>query len=285
MIERVYVEIGNICNLSCSFCAGTKRAARRMSVAEFSTVISKLSGHTKYVYLHVMGEPLLHPELGEILGEVERAGLRAVITTNGLLLPERAELLLSSASVLHKVSVSLHSLEGNGAERQMQDYVLGVSDYAKKASEAGIYTVLRLWNADSSERQGKNSLNGDIERILKAQFPEPWQRRHSGYRLMKGLFLEYAEIFTWPKESEAEPRREGRCHGLISQLAVLADGTVVPCCLDCDGEIPLGNIFASSLDEILSSPRALEMSRALSSGRFSEELCQKCTYARRFKSK
>lgn len=282
MIERAYIEIGNICNLSCSFCPKTSRPPKRMSVEEFSDIVERLKGSVSYIYLHVMGEPLFHPQLSELLDILGRAKIPACITTNGTLLSSRAEVLLSHAGVVHKVAISLHSLEGNGREALMREYISSVADFSIRASDAGIYTVLRLWNEDSQERQGENSSNSEILKRLKDAFPEEWQKRRSGYRLMRNVFLEYAEIFTWPTESKADERASGRCHGIIDQIAILADGTVVPCCLDSEGEIPLGNIKDRSLEEILSLERAVKMKKGLQSGCFTEKLCRRCTYARRF---
>ena len=282
MIERAYLEIGNICNLSCSFCPKTSRPPYQITVEEFSDTVKKLKGKVGYLYLHVMGEPLLHPHLDEFLRILEADSLPVCITTNGTLLSSSAELLLSHAKVLHKVSVSIHSLEGNGKESLMREYIAAVADFAKRASEAGIYTVMRLWNADSEEKQGKNASNGEVLELLKREFLGEWQERRCGYRMVKNVFLEYAEIFTWPTESHASARECGRCHGLLDQIAILADGTVVPCCLDSEGEISLGNIRTSTLDEILASPRAALMKNGLLSGRFTEELCKRCSYANRF---
>ena len=69
----------------------------------------------------------------------------------------------------------------------------------------------------------------------------------------------------------------------MDQIASLADGTVVPCCLDSEGEIALGNLFETDMETILSSPRARAMREGLTAGKMIEPLCQKCTYARRFR--
>ena len=115
MLKRAYIEITNICNLACSFCPGTKRPGRMMTAAEFCLLAEKLRGRVKYLYLHVMGEPLLHPELRGILSVAEELGFKVCITTNGTLLAKQEET-LAAAPALHKISVSLHAMEGNGAE-------------------------------------------------------------------------------------------------------------------------------------------------------------------------
>lgn len=281
MFERVYVEIGNICNLSCSFCTGTTRAKRQMRTEEFAQVCERLQGHAKYLYLHVLGEPLLHPNLGQLLTLAGEAGFSVCITTNGTLLPRCGDVLLQRRGVLHKVSVSLHAPEGNGMPAE-KAYLDGVAAFARQASEAGVFTVFRLWNGDSAEGQGKKEQNGAIEAYLKDAFPGEWQRRPRGYRIAKNTFLEYDGVFTWPTDSRAEAREEGFCHALSAQIAILCDGTVVPCCLDANGEIPLGNILEQPLDEILASEPAASIRRGFAQGKFVAPLCKTCTFARKF---
>ena len=68
MYSRVYVEITNICNMSCSFCHGHSRESARMTAQSFAHVLSELQPYTKYIYYHLMGEPLTHPELPKFIG-------------------------------------------------------------------------------------------------------------------------------------------------------------------------------------------------------------------------
>ena len=281
LLNRAYVEIGNICNLACAFCPGTNRAPRQMNEREFKTVCEALRPYTDYLYFHVMGEPLLHPLLGELLEIAGEYGFRVCITTNGTLLASEENTLFRHADVLHKVSISLHSMEGNSIG-DGEKYLAEAIAFSRRAAERGIYSVLRLWNLDTEARRGKNDRNAEVEARLRAAFPGEWTSRVNGYRLARNIFLEYAGIFTWPTESDSDDVEDGYCHGLLDQIAVLADGTVVPCCLDAEGEIPLGNLFSQPLSEILSSPRAERMREGLNCGKFTEALCKKCTYARRF---
>ena len=283
MLQRAYVEIGNICNLRCSFCPTLHRTPRQMSVEEFKTVADQLVGITETLFLHVMGEPLCHPHLGEIIRLAGERGFRVCITTNGTLLNRVGHVILEHAEWIHRVSISLHCMEGNGAETTLSTYLKTVLAFAKKSAEAGIYTVFRLWNLDADGRPGANHENAAIEDALKTAYPEPWQKRWSGYRIGTNVFLEYAGIFTWPTESTADAEEDGTCHGLLDQIAILADGTVVPCCLDSEGEIPLGNAFNTPLREILTSPRAEAMRCGFAAGKMTEALCRRCTYARRFR--
>lgn len=278
MLKRAYVEITNICNLRCAFCPVTKRPGRFMPPEEFRILARRLRPHTGFLYLHVMGEPLLHPQLGELLEIGDGEGFRICLTTNGTLLESRHDLLLS-APALHKLSVSLHSMEGNNAGA-LDGYLTGVWESVQALSRAGTICVLRLWNIG-----GQESRNGEILAFLgdrlgthPLNLPQP---RPGSWQLGPGLYLERAEKFDWP-ELEGPERTARFCRGLRDQVAVLVDGTVTPCCLDHEGDIPLGNLLAEELDGILSSPRARAICDGFSQGRPSEELCRRCGFAERF---
>lgn len=278
MLKRAYVEITNVCGLRCSFCPGTRRREEFMTPERFRALAEKLRGHVGYLYLHVMGEPLLHPRLGEILAIAADLGFRACLTTNGMLLGERGETVLASPGV-HKVSVSLHSAEGNGMG-DLTAYLSGAWDFARRASEAGIVCALRLWNLGGAEAR-----NGEILEFLGRRLgawpldlPQP---RRGSWKLGERLYLEQAERFDWP-DMDAPETGARSCLGLREQVAVLCDGTVVPCCLDHEGDVPLGSLLERSLEEILDSPRARAMVRGFAEGRPSEELCRRCGFATRF---
>ena len=278
MFKRAYVEITNICNLRCAFCPGTKRPERFMPPEEFRILARRLRPHTGFLYLHVMGEPLLHPQLGELLEIGAAEGFRLCLTTNGTLLEARHELLLS-APALHTLSVSLHSMEGNNAGA-LGGYLTGVWESVQALSQAGIICALRLWNIG-----GQETRNGEIlaflgDRLGTHPLDLPQLRRGS-WKLGQRLYLEQAEKFDWP-ELEGPERAAGFCLGLRDQVAVLVDGTVTPCCLDHEGDIPLGNLLAEELDGILASPRARAICDGFSQRRPSEALCRRCGFAERF---
>ena len=275
MFKRAYIEITNVCNLRCSFCPGTARAKRTMTPEEFRLLAQKLRPCTDYLYLHVMGEPLLHPDLRELLQIADDLGFRICLTTNGTLLQKCGEV-LRHASALHKVSISLHSFEGNNGE-DLTDYLETVWAFCQTA---GCIVSLRLWNEG-----GENRRNGEIEAFFSQKLGlnlhdlpcDPTGSRKLGDK----LYLESAAKFDWP-DPDAEARDVAFCHGLRQQIAVLCDGTVVPCCLDADGNIPLGNLFTQDLSEILSSPRAKAIIDGFSRRQPAEDLCRKCGYAVRF---
>ncbi len=277
MLKKAYIEITNRCNLRCAFCPGTSRAPRTMSPAEFDLVLEKLQGSVAYVYLHVMGEPLSHLQLAELLALAAAREMKVCITTNGTLLARQTETLLA-APTLHKVSVSLHSFEGNGgAPERERAYLEEVWNFADRAAARGVIVALRLWNEGGAELR-----NGVIEAFLREKCPGEWPQPRSGsFRLRENLYLERAKKFDWP-DLAAEERGTQFCYGLRDQLGVLADGTAVPCCLDHEGDVALGNLFTQPLDEILNSPRARALREGFSRRSPTEPLCRRCGFAARF---
>ena len=275
MLKKAYLEISNVCNLNCRFCPGTKREARIMTPTEFRVLAARLRKHTEYLYLHLMGEPLLHPQLEELLDIAAELGFKVIITTNGTLLPERGALLLRSEAV-HKVNVSLQSFEGNGGD-EPEEYLRACADFAASAGECGKLCVLRLWNSGGFE-----TLNPRIRAELARRFPQPWEQFRRSLRLAERVFLEPGDMFDWPDMAAAELGDDCFCYGLRDQVGVLCDGTVVPCCLDGEGEMALGNLFFQPLSEILQAPRAQAICAGFSHGEAAEPLCRRCGYARRF---
>lgn len=274
-LKKAYLEITNVCNLRCSFCPGTKREKRFMSADEFSVLAEKIRPHTEFLYLHLMGEPLLHPELDRILAAAGELGFKVIITTNGVLLPSRTQLLVGSPAV-YRVNISLQSFEAN-SDKSPDDYIRACTGFAREFSESGRQCIFRLWN-----KGGLDSLNGHIKDLLEESFPQPWTLSRGREILAERVRLDPGERFDWPDMSAEDRGESCFCYGLRDQIGVLCDGTVVPCCLDHDGDIPLGNLFEQELGEILASPAAQEIYNGFSQRRAKNELCRRCGYARRF---
>ena len=206
MYNKVYIEITNICNMNCSFCHGHKRSPRAMSPDEFSIILDKLTDKTKYIYYHLMGEPLVHPKLPEFIKMAFERGYKSIITTNGTLLGSRGDELLSVG--LHKVNLSLHSFE-DGADEKHKEYVTLLSDFAKKAADKGTIVVFRLWNKGCDD--GKNEAS--IE-LLKENISGDWVENTRGIRIRDKIYLEWGERFEWPDENAEIKGEKFFCYGL-----------------------------------------------------------------------
>ena len=279
MFSRAYVEITNVCDLACAFCPGTSREKGFMTPERFALLAGKLRPYTEYLYLHVMGEPLLHPQLAEILRTCTELDYRVCLTTNGTLLPEQLPL-LRDCPALHKVSVSLHSFEGNGGDGGLEDYITGSWESCRALASGGVICALRLWNAGGADAENIRIMQL-LSRIMNKEVSSLPADRKGNRRLAENLYLEPGEKFDWP-HPDSDRRDTQFCHGLRQQLAVLWDGTVVPCCLDSEGRLALGNLLTEGLDDILASPRAQAICRGFDARQPSEELCRRCGYAARF---
>lgn len=241
---------------------------------EFSLILQKLKEQTKYIYYHLMGEPTTHPELTEFIKLATQQGYKSIITTNGTLLKKRGEQLLNTG--IHKVNISLHSFE-NGSDVDHCNYVLSLANFAKKAADKGVIVVFRLWNNGFDGEKNEIAIN-----LLKENIEGEWATNTRGIKIKDKIYLEWGERFDWPDLKVESNWDNVFCYGLKDQFGILVDGTVVPCCLDSDGVINLGNIFTEDIKSILSSQRAVNMVEGFKCRKPSEKLCQKCGYAQRF---
>lgn len=277
MIDRIYLEITNVCNLDCTFCHKTKREKKLISKDEFDLILNKIEGEAKHLYFHIMGEPTLHPDLYYFIKKAKEKGFLPCITTNGSLLSRVGDTLAEAQP--HRISISLHAPDANPAFSN-PDYYKSCVDFAKKAAPCGCFVSLRLWNL------GTDADNTKILEFLHSEFKGEWEKRRNGqsYRLDTRIFLEWGEHFEWPDPNlpECPPDTDLFCYALRDQVGILVDGTVVPCCLDSDGNLPLGNIYKSSLSDILSSERARGIYNGFTCRRATESLCRKCGFAKRF---
>jgi len=274
MYSRVYVEITNICNMHCSFCHGHCRPPRKMTREEFSHILDQLSEQTQYIYYHLMGEPLLHPELPQFLQLAAQRGFRSIITTNGTLLKKRGDEILAAG--LHKISISVHSFE-EGSEESFLQYLQDVASFADTAANAGTIVVLRLWN-----RGCDGGKNDRILSFFRSHITGEWKENSRGFRIREKCYLEWGDRFEWPDPQAQYHAGNIFCYGMQDHFGILCDGTVVPCCLDSNGCIPLGNIFRENITDILAAPRAAAMVEGFRRRTASEELCRRCGYAQRF---
>lgn len=274
MYNRVYVEITNICNKNCSFCPSTSRAPYRMTLEEFKTILSKLRGVTEYIYLHVMGEPLTHPDLAKFIRYGSDEGFKVAVTTNGTLLDKFGDDIIGAG--VYKVNISVHSFE-DGTNDDYLEYIKSCLEFADKASNSGVLTVLRLWNEGYDNGRNENTFN-----LIKTKFSGELKKGSRGYNIRHRLHLEYGERFDWPDTNADFLGESVFCYGLKDHFGILCDGSIVPCCLDREGAVTLGNIFKDELKNVLNSKRAFEMREGFKRRSATEELCKRCGYARRF---
>lgn len=258
--KTIYLEITNICNLSCSFCKKENRPPKMMSVDEFEEIIQKIKPYTKEIYLHVKGEPLLHKDLEALLKISNDNKIKVNITTNGTLLKEKLALIIKSPAI-RQINISLHANLSN------EQYLADIFESAEVIlKQTNIYLNYRLWNMQSDTKivsKINNYYNVDIR---------------TSNIIKHNLFIEMEHVFDWPTLTGDYYCEQGKCYGLINQIAILVNGDITPCCLDSESVIKLGNIFIDNLEEVLNSERALKIIKGFKMNKKEEELCKHCNF-------
>ena len=283
--DKIYLEITNACNLSCSFCGLTRRTEAFMTEERFALALDRLEGYAPVLYFHLMGEPLLHPLLPVFLDRAGERGFSVRLTTNATLLPARLSD-LSGKKGLERVNLSVQSMERvpEGERltlmRELSDSVRALVA-SQRAVRPSFLASFRLWTRDDADFT--LPLLDFLAREFRAEGTPELVRGRNGYPLAPGIAIHAADTFDWPRSPPLYAEAgAGFCRGLRDQIGVLADGTVVPCCLDRNGDIALGNLFDSPLDAILSAPRAKALYDGFTARRTVEPLCAGCTYRERF---
>lgn len=277
MIKRVYIEITNQCNLSCAFCSGNHRPVHFMTPNEFEQILKQVKVYTDYIYLHVQGEPLLHPELHKLLDLCDQYQMQVQLVTNGSLLSRHFDLLEHHS--LRKLSISMQSLPYQNTDPDA--YMETILSWIKAAADTSVITELRFWRSEELDTPLVHYCMNRLEEV----FPIQTTDRRNSLKLADRVFLSYANDFKWPSEtfrSNHPSMVTGTCLGARQQLAILSDLTVVPCCLDADGQVPLGNLNENTLTEILDSKHCQSLINQFQSHCIQEPFCQNCTYRHRF---
>ena len=281
MFKKIYIEITNICNLKCKFCIDTNRTKQYMSVEEFEEIICKVKNYTNLVCLHVKGEPLLHNQLEEILKVLEKHNLKVNITTNGTLIKEKLEI-IKRTKAIRQINFSLHSASQNDVLKEA--YLKNIFESVKKLKN--IIILYRLWNMQSlKENDVNDKIIKEIEEYYNINDLKKALMEKDFLKLKENLFINQDIEFTWPDINKNPIIENGRCLALKEQIAILVDGTVVPCCLDNNGDIPLGNIFEETLEEILNKRLSKTIKKNFEKKIITCNLCRTCGFLKRLENK
>ncbi|MFJ7890941.1 radical SAM/SPASM domain-containing protein [Lysinibacillus xylanilyticus] len=285
--KKVYIEITSVCNLACSFCPPTARAKGLIKVEQFNKILDEIRPHTKYIYLHVKGEPLLHPRIDQLLDAAHEKGFKVNITTNGTLIKKNREKILGKPA-LRQINFSLHSFDGHEGSENREKYLEDILDFVRASRDYSTIISYRLWNlqkdhvTDIAARRNRETLD-----ILENEYNLDYRIEEKvqpgkGVKIASNIYLNQDHEFKWPSLLEPEDKGKGFCHALRSQAAILVDGTVVPCCLDGEGVINLGNVNEKSFTDIVQGERANNIVDGFSRREAVEELCRKCGYRQKF---
>lgn len=258
MYKKVYVEITNNCNLSCDFCPHNKRKNEFIDVDKFSIILNKLENYTKYLYLHVLGEPLLHPNINELI-DLASKKYKINITTNGYLIDK-----IKYNKNIRQINISLHSFNGNIPLKKYMNNILDSINILSKYT----YISLRFWTENKYSKEMLNYINSYFNtNILKLE----------KCKIRENIFLDIDKEFLWPNLNN-NINNNGTCYALKDHIGILVDGTVVPCCLDSDAVIKLGNIYKDDISDIINSKRYINMLNGFKNNKKCEELCKHCNF-------
>ena len=275
--KKIYLEITNKCNLNCTFCSEVKRKKEKITIENFEEIIKKINNYTDYIYLHVKGEPLLHPEIDKILDIAEKYNLKVNLTTNGTLFPNVVDK-IKDKKALHKINFSLHS------ENNYKNYLENIFENVKKISTDTV-VIYRLWTLNNNELDKKSQ--EIVEKIKNFYNLDEKTYKNlktkNNVKISSTIYVDKDNEFTWPDNIENELSPLGYCHALKTHIAILVDGTVVPCCLDSNASVPLGNIYDNTLEEIINNERYKNLQKSFQNRKPCESLCRRCTFKDKFK--
>jgi radical SAM protein with 4Fe4S-binding SPASM domain len=283
MFKKIYLEISNICNVQCSFCPVVEKDKKLMDLAEFEAVLKEVAPLAEIVCLHLLGEPLAHPKFSEILDVCERYNTQIDLTTNGILIKRYSERIINSLCI-RQVNLSIQAFKDNFPDRDLDPFLLPIFEFTKSAHalRPALYINYRLWN-----QQSNDSDNEDVFLKIESYFNVTINRNVEtgaikSKKIWNKLYLHFDSRFEWPSFSLPYQGTHGSCHGAVNHIGIHADGTVVPCCLDKNGAINLGNVKEQSLQDILNSERFIKMRDGFLNGVLVEEFCQHCSFIKRF---
>ncbi|MCI5879430.1 MAG: SPASM domain-containing protein [Bacillales bacterium] len=258
MYKKVYIEITNNCNLSCDFCPHNKRKNEFITLDNFNLILDKLENYTKYLYLHVLGEPLLYPNVNEII-DVASKRYKINITTNGYLIDK-----IKNNKNIRQINISLHSYSGNIPLEKYISNILASIDILSKYT----YISLRFWT--------ENKYSKDILKYINKYFNVNIEELKK-CKIKENIFLDIDEEFIWPDVNN-NIYNEGTCYALRDHIGILVDGSIVPCCLDSNGIITLGNIYKDNISDVINSKRYTDMLNGFKNNKKCEELCKHCNF-------
>ncbi|MDD3175484.1 MAG: radical SAM protein [Candidatus Nanoarchaeia archaeon] len=275
--KKIYIEITNVCNLNCNFCPKTSRTPEYMSESLYKKAIDESKQLAEEITLHVMGEPLLHPEIEKIIHYAQKQDVKINLTTNGILVHKYSQILLNKT--IKRINFSIHSLNENYSEEDARKHLTQIIDFTKLAQKerTDLIIVYRLWNIN-------NSANKNILDIIQTEFNTTLkdEKNKIGIEIKPNLYINYDESFNWPNVKNEVKNQTGYCLGLKTHIGILSNGIVVPCCLDNDGNIPLGNIKNNTLNEILNSKKSQDILNGFKERKLIEDLCKRCSYIQKF---
>lgn len=289
---HIHVELTNYCNLRCPVCpTGSGRLNRQpafMDPALFDRVMNEVGPYLLTMSLWGWGEPLLHPQLAEILRITQNRGVTTFLSTNGQNLDdETVQQALIKYPPTH-LFVCLDGLtdETNNLFRtgsKLAPALAGVRQLAKmkrqKNSRLPVlqfrYIVMKHNEHELPqvpEFAAENQFDEIIIRTLNIiDAPEDAHRQ----LIPDG---EKFRAYDYANDKRIS-RTDFICEKAFTFPAIFADGTVVACDQDCTAQQPIGSIAdGSSFASTWWSKRATETRRQIRDNPETLSFCKNCPF-------
>lgn len=281
--EKIYIELSDICGLNCGFCPSVKGVRGAMSVEKFGIIAKKVAGVGRIYTFHLLGDPLVLPNLKDFIKLANAHKMPLELTTSGFYMSEKNTQLLLESENIRQINLSLMAFLAQ-KKLNLNEYFAPILRFLRLhlAQNSQSFVNLRLWNLGANFTPPPE--NNAIYSLLECEFNTKIQKNAPKNRLENRIVLHQSELFCWAgageKNAPKVPCVKGSCHALRKQIGILSDGTVVPCCMDTSGVMGLGNLFTQELSEILANKRAVAMKKGFERGEFTEKLCQQCEFGR-----
>jgi MoaA/NifB/PqqE/SkfB family radical SAM enzyme len=313
--NKIYFELTNACNFNCDFCPITI-SSRRTHFMDFSLYTKGIddivrSKITDTIGFHVLGEPLLYPQIFQALEYAKKHSLRIELTTNGSLLTEECVRNLIRCK-LDKLSISLETSiamdhESRGSQTRFEEYFQQVLNAVRiiHREDANLKLEISMMNPISGkyfdiDRDLKITAKNEAYRekllslirdLLPVLSPPPNKRavesQIRALQLNKPLIIridDHTAIYIqmlgdWGNAFAARkiyPSKIGFCGYALKNIGILNNGEVTICCVDYDGKTSLGNLNDSDLASILMSERACLIRNGFKRLRLVDPHCQRC---------
>jgi hypothetical protein len=315
-VRRLHVELTNRCNFACEFCpdADMRRPRGTMAPSLVERILGEAGGDAlaREAHFHVMGDPLLYPDLSDAVGAARRHGLEAWVTTNGSLLTPRAVTQLRDAGLSH-LTISLQTPDAATFALRGVDQ-LDFEEYRRRLVEASrsflsqdgpmrltvcfLVNPLRRFRAPDAPTmrvaESGRELRGHMQRWIEwiftgtaraAEIPDLLAKtrrvgvlRETYIPLTARLAFQVRVLGNWAAHFDGPliGARVGYCPGVSENLGVLWNGDYVICCTDYDGATALANATKVSLRTYLSLPSVQAIAEGFRRYRVVHPHCRRC---------
>lgn len=268
------IETTSACNLKCVMCPrkSMTRKAEHMSLDLFCKIIDQSAGRSEIAILHLMGDPLLNPEIYKMIAYCRKFGLRTVISTNGMALTKKA------CSEIYESGLDIILLSFDGGSKEI---------FEKVRVGANFEQVVKSYrNFLEMQKDYTQKIRPVIQMI---KFKTTKEETEAFYKLWNGFKADVIiKPFTrWQGDNEIINKlmsfnpstlENSLCDRAWQWLTVISDGTVIPCCRDYDATVRLGNLKEQSVEELWNSSAFTSFRKMHAAGRSKANICRKCDY-------